>query len=93
MSTKKKTAKKGQEDEDTSTRDLFSHYKNQCIPEHVPISKSLVTKMTEALEEDTDLFEILISDEVGEFGIRAIANSLIASKYLIKQKRARLQTL
>ncbi len=79
MGTKRKTKGKDEE-EDTSTKDLLTYYKKYCKELEIPICKIFETKVNEVLEEDAHLPEILINEKIGEFGGRALANALKATK-------------
>jgi hypothetical protein len=72
--------KGGTDEEDTSTREMLMMYKKNCKELEVPICKMFELKVNEVLEEDGHLNEVLISEKVGELGVRALANALIKSK-------------
>ncbi len=78
MGPKKKPGK--DEEEDTSTRDLLNMYRKNCKELEIPTCKMFEIKMSEVLEEDNHLPEVLISEKVGELGVRALANALIKTK-------------
>ena len=79
MGPKKQAAKLGEE-EDNSTKDLYTYYKRQCKELEIPLYKPLETKIAELQEEGGHLSEILINEKIGEFGARALFNALKAVK-------------
>lgn len=76
----KKQKGKGQEEEDTSTKDLLTFYRKFSKELEVPICKPFEIKLNELLDEDQHLQEILITEKIGEFGARALANALKNTK-------------
>ena len=80
MGAKKKAAKgsgkPGEDEEDTSTRDLFYIYKKQSNLLEALISKTLDKKFQECFENEEDLKEILVTEKISWNGARALADSM-----------------
>lgn len=78
---KEKKAKTKQIDEDdNSTKDLLTYYKKYCKELEIQPFKNLENKLTELVEENGHLSEILINEKIGEFGARALFNAMKAIK-------------
>lgn len=93
MGAKKKSGKgsgkPGEEEEDTSTRDLFYSYRKLSNALEAPISKTLEKKFAECFEMEEDLKEILVTEKIGWNGARALADSMKNVKYIaIKNKQS-----
>jgi hypothetical protein len=68
------------DEEDFSTRDLLAYYKKYCKELEIQPFKNLEAKLTELVEENGNLTQILINEKIGEFGARALFNALRAVK-------------
>jgi hypothetical protein len=75
MGPKKQAPKQGEE-EDNSTKDLFSYYKRCCKELEISVYKPLETKFVEKIENGEHVNDILINEKIGEFGARALFNAL-----------------
>jgi hypothetical protein len=75
---KKKDAKV--DEDDTSTKDFLTYYKRHCKDLEVQPFKKLEDKVTELIEENGHLSEILINEKIGEFGAKALFSALKAVK-------------
>ena len=82
MGGKKKGEKKAKvvDEDDTSTKDLLTYYKKYCKELEIQPFKNLENKLTELIEENGQLSEILINEKIGEFGARALFSALKAVK-------------
>lgn len=76
----KKDKKKQVDEDDNSTKDLLVYYKKFCKELEIQPFKNLETKLTELIEENGHLSEILVNEKIGEFGARALFNALKACK-------------
>jgi hypothetical protein len=56
------------------------HYKRNCKELEISVFKPFEIKMTEILDEDDDLPELLINDKIGEHGARALFNAFKSTK-------------
>ncbi len=79
MAPKKKQAGKDEE-EDLTTKELLNLYKKFCKELEVMPCKPLEININDKLSEDLHLNEILISEKVGELGMRALSTALIKTK-------------
>ena len=68
------------DEDDTSTKDFLTYYKRYCKELEVQPFKKLEEKVTELVEENGYMSEILINDKIGEFGAKALFNALKAVK-------------
>jgi hypothetical protein len=82
MGGKKKGEKKAKviDEDDFSTRDFLNYYRRYCKELEIQPYKNIETKVTELIEENGYLSEILINEKIGEFGARALFNALKSVK-------------
>ena len=82
MGAKKKEGGKSSavDEDDTSTKDFLTYYKRYCKELEVQPNKKFEEKVTELIEENGKLSEILINEKIGEFGAKALFSALKAVK-------------